>query len=38
MLFLSQIQMRHVLDLSVIYDLQLDPEDPEDVLMIFGYA
>jgi uncharacterized tellurite resistance protein B-like protein/RNA polymerase subunit RPABC4/transcription elongation factor Spt4 len=38
MLYLSQIQMRLVLDLSVVYDLQLDLEDPEDVLMIFGYA
>ena len=38
MLYLSQIQMRLVLDLSVVYDLQLDEEDPEDVLMIFGYA
>ena len=38
MLYLAQIQMRLVLDLSVVYDLQLDAEDPEDVLMIFGYA
>ena len=38
MIYLSQIQMRLVLDLSVIYDLQLDPEDPEDILLIFGYA
>jgi tellurite resistance protein/RNA polymerase subunit RPABC4/transcription elongation factor Spt4 len=38
MLYLSQIQMRLVLDLSVVYDLLLDPEDPEDILMIFGYA
>jgi tellurite resistance protein/RNA polymerase subunit RPABC4/transcription elongation factor Spt4/uncharacterized protein (DUF697 family) len=38
MLYLAQIQMRLVLDLSVVYDLQLDPEDPEDVMMIFGYA
>lgn len=38
MLYLSQIQMRLVLDLSVVYDLQLDLEDPEDVFMIFGYA
>ena len=38
MIYLAQIQMRLVLDLSVLYDLQLDPEDPEDVLMIFGYA
>lgn len=38
MLYLSNIQMRLVLDMSVVYDLQLDPEDPEDILMIFGYA
>ena len=38
MLYLSQIQMRLILDLSVVYDLQLDSEDPEDILMIFGYA
>jgi hypothetical protein len=38
MLYLSKIQMRLVLDLSVVYDLQLDTEDPEDMLMIFGYA
>jgi tellurite resistance protein/RNA polymerase subunit RPABC4/transcription elongation factor Spt4 len=38
MLYLAQIQMRLVLDHSVVYDLQLDSEDPEDVLMIFGYA
>ncbi len=38
MLYLSNIQMRLVLDLSVLYDLQLDPEDPEDILMVFGYA
>jgi len=38
MIYLANIQMRLVLDMSVIYDLQLDPEDPEDILMIFGYA
>jgi len=38
MLYLSNLQMRLVLDMSVIYDLQLDLEDPEDILMIFGYA
>lgn len=38
MLYLSKIQMRLVLDMSVLYDLQLDAEDPEDILMIFGYA
>ncbi len=38
MLYLANIQMRLVLDMSVLYDLQLDPEDPEDILMIFGYA
>lgn len=38
MLYLSNIQMRLILDMSVLYDLQLDPEDPEDILMVFGYA
>lgn len=38
MIYLARIQMRLVLDLSVVYALQLDPEDPEDVLMVFGYA
>jgi RNA polymerase subunit RPABC4/transcription elongation factor Spt4/tellurite resistance protein len=38
MLLLSRMQMLLVLDLSVVYDLQLDPDDPEDILMIFGYA
>ncbi len=38
MVYLARIQMRLVLDLSVVYDLRLDPEDPEDVLMVFGYA
>jgi len=38
MLYLSNIQMRLMLDMSVLYDLQLDPEDPEDILVIFGYA
>lgn len=38
MLYLSSIQIRLMLDMSVLYDLQLDPDDPEDILMIFGYA
>ena len=38
MLYLSKFKCGLVLDLSVVYDLQLDPEDPEDVLLIFGYA
>ena len=38
MVYLANIQMRLVLDLSVLYDLQLDLDDPEDVLMVFGYA
>jgi RNA polymerase subunit RPABC4/transcription elongation factor Spt4/tellurite resistance protein len=38
MVYLARIQMRLILDLSVVYDLQLDPDDPEDILMIFGYA
>lgn len=38
MVYLARIQMRLVLDLSVVYDLQLDPDDPEDMLMVFGFA
>ncbi len=38
MLSLAAIQMRLVLDMATVYDLELDTEDPEDVLMIFGYA
>lgn len=38
MLYLARIQMRLVLDLAVVYDLQLDVDDPEDIMMIFGYA
>lgn len=38
MVYLARIQMRLVLDLATLYDLQLDLDDPEDVLMIFGYA
>lgn len=38
MLYLANIQMRLVLDMSVLYDLQLDLEDPEDILLVFGYA
>lgn len=29
MMYLSNIQMRLVLDMSVLYDLQLDTEDPK---------
>lgn len=38
MVYLARIQFKLILDLSVVYDLQLDSEDPEDVLMVFGYA
>lgn len=38
MFYLSRIQMRLVLDMTVVYDTQLDSDDPEDMLMIFGYA
>lgn len=38
MLYLARIQMRLVLDLAVAYDIQIDAEDPEDMLMVFGYA
>jgi len=38
MVFLARIQMQLILELSVVYDLQLDQDDPEDMLMIFCYA
>ncbi len=38
MLTLTGLQLRLILDLAVAYDLELDPEDPEDMLMVFGYA
>ncbi len=38
MLTLGAIQMRLVLDMATVYDLGLDAEDPEDALMVFGYA
>ncbi|MDQ7035494.1 MAG: hypothetical protein Q9P01_11860 [Anaerolineae bacterium] len=38
MVYLSWLQIRLVADLATIYDLQLDAEDPEDILMVFGYA
>jgi tellurite resistance protein len=38
MVGLAVLQMKLVLDMSVIYDLQLDSDDPEDMLMVFGYA
>ncbi|MBN2267299.1 MAG: hypothetical protein JW725_03075 [Candidatus Babeliaceae bacterium] len=38
MVYLARIQMRLVLDLSVVHNLQLDLDDPEDILMVFGYA
>lgn len=38
MVYLARIQFRLILDLSIVYDLQLDLNDPEDILMLFGYA
>ena len=38
MIYLARMQMRLVLDLAVVYDVELDPDDPEDVLLVFGYA
>jgi RNA polymerase subunit RPABC4/transcription elongation factor Spt4/uncharacterized protein (DUF697 family) len=38
MIYLARLQMRLVLDLAVVYGIKLDSEDPEDILMIFGYA
>ena len=37
-IYLARLQMKLVLDLSVVYDIQLDADDPEDILMVFGYA
>ena len=38
MIYLARLQIRLVLDLALVYDLQLNPDDPEDILMVFGYA
>jgi tellurite resistance protein len=38
MIYLARLQLHLVLDLSIVYDLQLDLSDPEDVLMIFAYS
>lgn len=38
MVYLTSMQMRLVLDLAVVYGIELDPDDPEDVLLVFGYA
>ena len=38
LIYLTRLQIRLALDLAAVYDLQLDPDDPEDILMIFGYA
>jgi len=37
-IYLARLQMKLILDLSVVYDIQLDADDPEDILMVFGYA
>ena len=38
MVYVSRIQLRLIYDLSVVYNLPLDLEDPEDIFLIFGYA
>lgn len=38
MIALTTIQMRLVLDLATVYNQPFDAEDPEDVLVVFGYA
>jgi len=38
MFYLCRIQMRLILDLATLYDQPVDPDDPEDVLAIFGIA
>jgi uncharacterized protein (DUF697 family) len=35
---LVRIQLKLILELSKIYNVELNPEDPEDVLIIFAYA
>lgn len=38
MLYLARIQMRLVLDLANLYEATIDPNDPEDVIVVFTYA
>ncbi len=38
MIYLSSLQMRLVLDIATAYGIQLDMNDPEDVLIVFLYA
>ncbi|MBI1281093.1 MAG: hypothetical protein GC179_23405 [Anaerolineaceae bacterium] len=38
MIYLARLQMRLILDLSVVYDIQLDADDPEDMMVIMYYA
>jgi tellurite resistance protein len=38
MFYMTRIQMRLILDLSVVYGIELNPNDPEDMLTIFSYA
>lgn len=38
LLLVSALQIRHVLDLATVYSVTLDPEDPEDLLVVFSYA
>jgi hypothetical protein len=35
---LSLLQLRMVQDLSVLYNVKLDPDDPQDMLTIFSFA
>lgn len=38
MIYLAGLQLRLILDLSIIYDIQLDSDDPEDMMMLMYYA
>lgn len=38
MIEITRVQMRLVLELATVYDRPIDADDPEDMLMIFGYA
>ena len=35
---LIRIQLKLIAELAKLYEVPLDPEDPEDILIIFGYA
>lgn len=34
----AMLQLKLVLDLAIVYDIKLDPEDPEDIMTLFSYG